>query len=185
MNETNPFLFNAQIEVIQYRRKSIEYISDPGVIATQTSVFVEREKPIKLYRFAELSALLGSLKNKCTYRLLLHIYDNIAENSDTIKLEREVIYEATGLRRTSYYDAIHELLSLQLIAKKSQNVYYINPNYLFKGDRIKFMTKRLGESAVKVVKIIETNNTQDLGVGTKDNVASASGQETTSGGSEW
>ena len=142
------------VDVIEYRKETTQYVSEASLITTKHSSFVERERPIKLYRYGELSDLINKLKHRYSHRLLTYIYDTIAENSDTIKLDRELIYQVVGLGRSTYYKAIDELLALQLIAKKSQNVYYINPNFLFKGDRIKFVAKRLGDLGVNVVQVI-------------------------------
>ena len=54
----------------------------------------------------------------------------------TVEIDVAECMEVCGYSNSkSVYNGIQELLGLDIVRKKSQSVYYVNPNVVFRGDR--------------------------------------------------
>jgi len=84
---------------------------------------------------SDLSWLLLSTSG---LKLLHYIFENLKINSDTVNLKTNDIMKIYKYKsRSSIYSGIKELESMQIVSKKEDSIYYINPDYFFKGDRSK------------------------------------------------
>lgn len=73
-------------------------------------------------------------------RVLQYILTILPRNSDMIMLSYEQVKAYTEYKSfTSVYDAINELINKKIIARsKVKEMFYINPSFIFNGDRIIF-----------------------------------------------
>lgn len=71
--------------------------------------------------------------------LLLYIAVSIKMNKKEIRLHWKTVSEWCGYSKSSYYTAVKELLDADILAikLKKDNSYYVNPNYVFNGNRTK------------------------------------------------
>ena len=65
----------------------------------------------------------------------------IQENEDYIILNQKTIEEKANISKTSYYAAIKQLKEMCIITDKEKNKYWVNPYYIFKGNRLAFYQK--------------------------------------------
>jgi predicted transcriptional regulator len=89
--------------------------------------------------------------------LLLYIIYNIKENEDFINLKLDKICGQIKTSRPSLIKGINELSDVGIITRKSQSNYWVNPHFIFKGNRIEHYYKCCPES---VSIISETNKKQ-------------------------
>ncbi len=102
-----------------------------------------------LYNTKELAQILFSTSYK-TRDLVLYILLNIKKNTDYIELVQTKVCNKTNLSRNSFYSAVKELTVLNIICKKQIRQYWVNPKYIFNGNRKTFFQKKKPEN-IKVV----------------------------------
>jgi len=73
-------------------------------------------------------------------KVLSYILNVLPRNSDMVRMSMDRLKGFTAYKSdTSIYDAINELCNRRIIARsKSTELYFINPGYIFNGDRIIF-----------------------------------------------
>jgi hypothetical protein len=76
-----------------------------------------------------------------TRDLFLYILINLEKDVDVVQLNQKEIYNKTGISKTSFYSAIKQLKEMCIIADKEKNSYWVNPYYIFKGNRLAFYQK--------------------------------------------
>ena len=119
------------------------------VSAFGTSEEVEMNRFVKLY-VDGVGAIMG-LKNagKKVFGLLyMQIRGKDGKDKDEVTLNYALIPEETKkelkLSNTTFYRGVRELIDLKFIAPTMAiNVYYINPTYIFNGDRLVIMNQYL------------------------------------------
>jgi predicted transcriptional regulator len=60
---------------------------------------------------------------------------------DFINLKTEFVCKKMKISRPTLTRAISQLIDIGVLCKKTQSEYWINPFYIFKGNRIKFYNK--------------------------------------------
>lgn len=143
----NPFLYNSP-DILIKGSKKIKFfknnlkitdcddnqICGAGIHITET---VDAEKFLKLY-FAGVKALCGL--NNFGLKLFEFLY-----HSASSKIDQGVIYlkwdqEKQKMSKATYYKGIMNLVENNFISPcNDQNLYFINLNYLFNGDRFTFI----------------------------------------------
>lgn len=69
----------------------------------------------------------------------MYISYNVAKETDIIKLDPVSVMSFVGIKSdTTYYKYIQELIDNAVIARKNNREYWINPVFIFNGDRLKF-----------------------------------------------
>ena len=146
ISANNPFV-KAQYKVKELIRKDQigRETSSISITRYELNSFQTRdvETFVKLYNIKSLNIILKNLPPICR-RLFDLILTLLTEGSDTIKLDPEIAKEA-DIKNTAYYEAIKTLIEYGLIAKATTPLYYINLNFYFKGNRIKFIVDNYGE----------------------------------------
>jgi hypothetical protein len=73
------------------------------------------------------------------HKLFLYCIYNIQPNRDTIILHPQICMQECGMKRTSFFFGIKELKARNIIEQKERFncEYYINPNILFNGNRLR------------------------------------------------
>ncbi|EFN8977098.1 replication protein, partial [Escherichia coli] len=101
---------------------------------------VDKTQFVKLY-VDGVSAIEGlSSSGKKVFKILyLAIRDN--KDTDTILMSYDIVdQDIVKISRTTYFKGMKELADKKFIAETMvQNYYFINPDYMFNGDRLTFM----------------------------------------------
>ena len=153
-SDVNPFLFNSKIDVVQFHKKT-RSSSDPVGLPTdaqlyykeQTEVFITQvQKGTTLYDVPYDDYFFFNSFSSCTRDLIHYIRLRLKENKDHIKLDRKSVRNCTNMCSSSYYKAITQLTKKCYTAKKGKGEYWINPTYIFKGNRIKYFQEKSPDS---------------------------------------
>lgn len=148
--EINPFLYGLEFDIKKSNGEKLEsekvFDCDGNQIETRHSVIklVDTSKFVKIYpeMLAHFFDLSSTGKN-----VLALVFQEIQENDgkDTICLpfNEECTFVKKGeirkMSRATFYRGISELVELNFIARsKVSNNYFINPNFIFNGNRVTF-----------------------------------------------
>jgi hypothetical protein len=157
----NPFIVNQDfhLKLISVYNKQIT--TDRGkIVETTEKYFIEEQKSVTVYKPGNnevFSNLLFKLMSRNARDFYLYIIANIGENRDVISLDMKKIMELMSISKTTYYVAIKELKDLCLIADNKKSDYWINPYFLFRGDRISYYKTQCPD-CVKLVAKIDTGD---------------------------
>ena len=131
-----------QTEVKKSRRGLPRHTKNPFLNDTSlhTKTGVDKTQFVKLY-VDGVSAIEGlSSSGKKVFKILyLAIRDN--KDTDTILMSFDIVdQDIVKISRTTYFKGMKELADKKFIAETMiQNYYFINPDYMFNGDRLTFM----------------------------------------------
>jgi hypothetical protein len=101
---------------------------------------VETQNKISLYYDNHID-IDDILFNKLTSKardLFLYISYHLPQNQDYINLKINDVRAKTGISRNAIVTALQSLKSANLIIPKNQSIYWVNPMYIFKGNRVSF-----------------------------------------------
>lgn len=160
-NIKNPFLFSSSLNLIKV--EETYYEADTRNI--HDGVVMEAKKVTKTYHIEEqekTSVYYITYRNNVLFKeltsigrdILMYIIYNIKFNEDVIDLDINTVCKGINTGKTSYYRGINELKDISLLVKKEKQIYWINPHYIFKGDRIKFYADKCPE-CIKVVNTVQ------------------------------
>lgn len=91
------------------------------------------------------SALAGSAKD-----MFMYVAHKLPYEKDYFELIEEKYCEDMKISRRTFHTAKTELTNRLLIPRTSRrNTYWVNPSYLFKGDRVKHFRAQVRERNVK------------------------------------
>jgi hypothetical protein len=151
-HESNPFLVNAVLNV-KTRKKRVTVAKGGTIIDNETGeakaetviaqiIEVDEGQFVKLFtKDLEMFFDLSSAALK-TFGLVLKTVQAEAINRDKvfIDLKTKGVLESFKLSRAVVYRGIDELIKKQFLARTlTPNIYYINPNLFFNGDRARFV----------------------------------------------
>lgn len=125
--EFNPFIAGLVIEAAEMYNKPM-YTN-----------LVEREPPASLFMDDNMLNVLKQL-SKGANEMLYYILRYLGTKKDTIEIVYETYNQRLGgdISIRSFYKSREELINVFIVKKKSRkNTYFINPNYIFRGSRIK------------------------------------------------
>jgi hypothetical protein len=134
----NPFIANLIVPISKIQLDSFKEITEDGeVIKLYDTISLEKTKFTKFFCSAERRKLLMN----CTLRakeLVLWIMYDINSGEDYIWISKErYMREAEITSVNTYKEALLELIRYGVIALSGiPHVYWINPDFFFKGDRI-------------------------------------------------
>ena len=96
---------------------------------------VDTDKFIKIY--SETAGNWLSL-SRPAQRVLAYVIAKLEKNRDSILIDMSALSEYTGYSSQGpLYGAINELIESQLLARSAHDlIYYINPNFIYNGDRM-------------------------------------------------
>ena len=105
---------------------------------------------IKLYKVEELVIILVSLP-PVSVKIFHFILTCLRNESDIVRLDDTSAKEC-NITKAVFYKGLAELLKTELIFKHlSPCTYWINLNFMFKGNRIKFIKDHYGEDYLKII----------------------------------
>lgn len=150
----NPFTGCYKVKTIRtyYNQDNLRKLLDT---ATDSKAFYEYELTEKVSIFSNKDFIEILLKQgkPITLKLYIFIINNVArKDQDFIELKVKDVQLYLGVSRMNLYKGIKELRSFRFLApRKGRNVYWLNTELIFAGDRIKYLYEVAPES-VKIVK---------------------------------
>lgn len=132
----NPFSFSLKIQVTK-RIDNSKYSLDKDGVMLPVSSLMERQQTTKIYHGKPLMDIIMQLNDR-DLRLFTYIVYMLEQNKDYIRIVPETYLKRTGTKdKRTYKAAINSLIRYNIIAATGfDNVYWINPNILFSGNRI-------------------------------------------------
>jgi hypothetical protein len=144
----NPFLQSWRLRVLQMKRKrttaDTQHINDnDGVILEYTeetvTYTIEQQAKCSVYRLPYIDNVLFGEIDNCAKALFLYIIYHIPKDKDYISLSSKRVCSSMNISRPTLVKSIRQLCDIGLLCKKpSLYDYWVNPEYLFNGNRIKF-----------------------------------------------
>lgn len=147
----NPFLLEHSISVVTHVSGNKSGDEENGTFIFKKPYNTDREQVTKIFRSKELEDLTFSLSPRGA-KLLFYIIFHLRGLSDTIEIPQTKFTELTGLKKDSFNLARLELTQKGVIRKKSgsKSMYWVNPSYIFSGNRPKFVDKNYGQEFIKI-----------------------------------
>tara|TARA_R110002050_G_scaffold95172_4_gene198119 strand:+ start:401 stop:907 length:507 start_codon:yes stop_codon:yes gene_type:complete len=159
--EINPFIEN---NFIKYRTamQTVAYGEESkGRMDYSKSYKMDKDLSGKLYRLKEFEENLYTLPVNAL-KLLIFIAFHLGHKKDSIHLLASKYEEITGIKETSFNNARSTLIKKGIILKKTgrTNMYWVNPHYIFSGDRNKFIEKTYGSEYLCIEQSIKYSNSE-------------------------
>ncbi len=161
MNRENPFAKQTIVKMGSYlathqvvgknddERSVLQAVDDDGQVLGQTvfvrSKMVDTETFAKVYQagFTAFADLKPSVM-----KVFQYITSQLRPDNDKFNLYVEDIIEATSLHKATVYRALAALCDREIIARgRSDTDYFINPMYVFNGNRVTFITNWINANA--------------------------------------
>ncbi len=159
--DTNPFVEHLKInERITFKRfkRGEAVITDKVQDIQQITELTEENK-----RLGNLDLGIGKLKTKqtasfvllyvdknlhyknftgITFRILFYIlYEKLSLGSDYIIMDANELVAQLNISKSSAYTSILELVNADILDKRNDYNWWINPNYFYRGNRLSINTK--------------------------------------------
>lgn len=142
--ELNPFIVNNPIEVValpkKHAIKESDDLSSPLEKLLDTHYLHDSQDKTNVYR-QNKSVMYEIMFNRLTDKsrsLFLYIIYSLNKNEDYVTLSAKKVTENIGMSKRTLIEALKELKRCSIIASKSRSVYWVNPMYLFNGNRIEY-----------------------------------------------
>ncbi len=157
----NPFVQNFKLELIQVSKSKkiidTDDISDGIIMKYETvskTFMIEKQHKTTVYEIPFIETVLFRNDMKSNGRdLLLYIIYNMVDNQDWINLKQDKVTKQMGNSKPTLISAISQLEDAAIICKKSQSEYWVNPFYIFKGNRIAYYNSICPECVEVVAKV--------------------------------
>jgi predicted small secreted protein len=138
----NPFIINSEfhLRVVEVYKRKYEK-QDFKIIETTTKHLVEEQQSVTVYKTGNSNVFtyyLFEVLNSPARDIFLYIIANIGVNADVIALQPENVAKKIQMSLRTYYKGITCLKDNYIISPYKKSSYWINPFFLFRGDRIKF-----------------------------------------------
>lgn len=160
---TNPFLNHFELRCIKLIKQSnkvdVKHVHDNDGIITewtkeQTEIIVEEQKKCNVYRVTGADGIFFEELDNNGRSLFMYITFHLQFNRDYISLKSETVCSVLKCSRTTLHRAICQLADIGLITKKhSKYDYWVNPNYLYNGNRVNYISKMqsVSNSSLQIV----------------------------------
>ena len=163
----NPFINSFRLRVVKKTVKGPIEEAPSLVIGTHRQFvetrYVEQQRYSRLYYIPYVEDILFKRDMSSKGRdLLIYIYYNIKKDCDFIEIKSSKVCDEMCISRPTLYRAIQELVDSSIITKHRGFVWWVNPMYIFNGDRINFYNERC-PSCIDVVNDIESKDWDDEG----------------------
>lgn len=150
----NPFTGSYKIKTIRtyYNQDNLRKLLETN---TDSKAYYEYEttERITVFPNKDFMDLLLTQAKPITLKLYVFILNNcLRKDYDFIELKVKDVQAYLGVSRMNLYKGIDELRSFRFMApRKGRNVYWLNTELAFSGDRIKYLYNTAPD-AVKIVK---------------------------------
>jgi len=158
----NPFLQNFKLSVIKvntvYYETKTSDISD-GFVGkykkVEESFLAEKQSKTYVYEIPYIENILFKTMSSCARDLLLYIIYNLPKDQDFINLKTEKVLSILNISKPTLIKAKNQLEESAIICSKSQSEYWINPFYLFNGNRIDYYNKQCPDCINQVAEVVK------------------------------
>lgn len=156
----NPFLQSARLKVFVTESKM--HIIDTKDVSTvkatmNTQQEFEKDPFTKLYNDRTFLNVFKQTSDTAS-KIFLYIAYNLKKETDIIALNAETVMEFVGIKSvTTYYKYIQELIDNAIITRKSNAEYWVNPFFLFNGNRVEYYREHCPE-CLDIINITEIQN---------------------------
>lgn len=153
MDSQNPFMNSFVIEALRFRSKQ-EVPDDVHKAVhdweSSKSYLTDRDNKCSVYYipYAE-NTFFGEVKD-AGRNIFLYIVINLKSNQDWINMKLEKVCDEMRISRPTALKGLKELTDIGVVTKKSQSEYWINPRFLFNGNRIQYY-KKMDEKYVNII----------------------------------
>lgn len=153
----NPFLQSVRLKVFVTESKQVvldtkDLNSVRSTINTQQEF--EKDPFTKLYNDKPFLNVFKQTSDTAS-KVFLYIAYNLKRDTDVIELNAESVMEFVGIKSTTtYYKYIQELIDNAVITRKSNSEYWVNPLFLFNGNRIDYYKEHCPE-CLDIINITE------------------------------
>lgn len=144
--DQNPFTEGVVEKISQNKKKRIrKFITSKGSYIDNSSgevkdVIMGIQKEVDSHEFTKLyheglNEIMG-LTDKSS-KILYYLASRLRKDQMQIEFDIDNCTDVTGYSKSSVYNAMAELLEFNIIARhKKSYIYFINPLYIFNGDRL-------------------------------------------------
>lgn len=144
IEETSPFVYVLEIPAV-WKKKNLPFGSSDGAKNIYTHhrlIDVENRASVYTDHILEwFFQLPASAKD-----MFMYISHRLGYETDIIELKEDVYCQATGVSRATFHNAKTALTNRLIAPRKSRkNTYWVNPSYLFKGERTKIFPNNTKE----------------------------------------
>jgi len=157
----NPFIQNFKLKLIRLNTKKFTVnpnVAGDSVVGSyekiERSLLVEQQKKTSVYAIPFIENVLFKEMGPPGRDMLLYLIYNLDKDADIIKLKTEKIKLKVNISRATMYKGIEQLISSGVICKKAAAEYWVNPFYVFNGNRIKYYETQCPE-CIEVIHTIE------------------------------
>lgn len=159
----NPFLNNYVLKVIDiYKTNSLVQPNDvlEGVVARNRleidKFTIEQQQKVGVYYVPFAENILYKDMTAAGRDLLLYLIYNIKEDTDYINIKLTKVSKEMSISRRKLVYGIASLIHCGIICKKAQSEYWVNINYIFKGNRLNYIKQNCPDC----IKVIATKGTE-------------------------
>lgn len=144
----NPFLQSVKLHV--YIKENKMQVIQATDISSIRGTFTEekeweKETFVKLYNEKSYFKVFEDISDTAS-KIFLYVVYNLAPKQDIIELKAErVMLFAKIKSKVTYYKYVQELIDSALINRKSNSEYWVNPLFLFNGNRIDYYREHCPE----------------------------------------
>lgn len=143
----NPFVQNIKLDVIQLNtaltsNKSLG--SEGGTTSMTLSRLVERVDRTSIFKVEGIDELMFKDLGPSGRDLLIYITYHLPKEKDYIQLIGKPVCIAMEISRGKLQAGLNQLTTHGLIARRDIKTHWINPIYMYNGDRVKYF-KNLGK----------------------------------------
>lgn len=157
----NPFVKQHKLKLIEvYKTIKLAPVSDfnQEVLLnwkTESSVsLMEQQEKTSVYHIGYIENILYEELNTAGRDLLLYIMYRLPRNQDYINLKLDSLCAKMRTSRPTLIKGIQNLVDNAMIIKKAQSEYWVNPYFIFNGDRMSYY-KSFGSQYYEVVSKIK------------------------------
>jgi len=145
MEEKNPFFNRHNLELVEVYSR-MEMIPKDGIIegiiikstTYENKYTLEVQGKVSVYKVPYIKSVLFDKEHGLSPSgrdLFLFLIYSMPEFKTYINLPFTRIHKDTGMSKNSYYKAIQELVDAAVIEKKKNTEYWVNPHYIYFGNR--------------------------------------------------
>lgn len=161
----NPFVQNIKLEVLKVVENYVVSIRKEGAAGAPKrmftdSYFLEKQTKVSMYQQPSLDFLFKRLK-PAGRDLFLYISMTLRKNKDYIELSRSKVCEDMGTSRVTFFNAVKQLTEEGIICKKTVTEHWINPMFIFHGDRIGYFRKLDNTDPEAYIHVVSTINPKE------------------------
>ena len=132
----NPFTYSLSIRVTKSTSLGKYKLSDS--ILLNDVYYYDRQQSTRLYHSRDNEEVI-SLLSPTSLRLFYFIANRMVKQKDWVQINREYFMSKYGVKSVnSFKDALKELQRyLIIVSTHYDTVYWVNPSFMFNGDRVK------------------------------------------------